>query len=161
MLGLRAGWRRPTASVLTYGGKVVAAHRLGDGWARWRRTGEAEVGDDEAAQRVDPLGTELGEAVLCAGKSSGRRSGRTTAAHWARKSSGRRSGRTTAAHWAGTSSGRWSGTQRDGGLGVLAGRRGVAGWRRRALGAAVRSSRSGRRGARDSGGEEDRRRRSG
>ena len=101
MLGLRAGWRRPTASVLTYGGEVVAAHRLGDGWARRRRTGEAEVGDDEAVQRVDPLGAALGEAVLWAGKSSGRHLGRTAAAHWAGKSSGRRSGRTTAAHWAG------------------------------------------------------------
>ena len=85
MLGLRAGWRWPTASMLTYDGEVVAAHRLGDGWARRRRTGEAEVGDDEAAQRVDPLGAALGEAVLWAGKSSGRRSGRTTAAHWAGK----------------------------------------------------------------------------
>ena len=64
MLGLRAGWRRPTASVLTYGDEVVAAHRLGDGWARRRRTGEAEVGDDEAAQRVDPLGAALGEVVI-------------------------------------------------------------------------------------------------
>ena len=87
----------------------MAAHRLGDGWARRRRTGDAEVGDDEAAQRVDPLGAALGEAVL-----------------WAGKSSGRRSGRTTAAHWAGTSSGRWSGPRRGGGLGVLAGRRGAA-----------------------------------
>ena len=50
--------------MLTYGGEVVAAHRRGDGWARRRRTGEAEVGDDEAAQRVDPLGAALGEAVL-------------------------------------------------------------------------------------------------
>ena len=67
--------------MLTYGGKVAAAHRRGDSWARRWRTGEAEVGDDEAAQRVDPLGAALGEAVLWAGKSSGRRSGRTTAAH--------------------------------------------------------------------------------
>ena len=143
MLGLRAGWRRPTAGVLTYSGEVAVVHRRGDGWARRWRTGEAEVGDDEAAQRVDPLGGVLGEAVL-----------------WAGKSSGRRSGRTTAAHWAGTSSGRWSGPRRGGGLGVLAGRCGVAGRRRGALGAAVRSSRSGRRGAWDDGGEEDRRRRS-
>ena len=61
---MRAGWRLPTVGVLTYGGEVVAAHRRGDGWARRRRTGEAEVGDDEAAQRVDPLGAALGEAVL-------------------------------------------------------------------------------------------------
>ena len=84
--------------MLTYGGEVVATHRRSDGWARRRRTGEAEVGDDEAAQRVDPLGAALGEAVLWAGKSSGQRSGRTTAAHWAGKSSGLRSGRTMAAH---------------------------------------------------------------
>ena len=87
--------------MLTYGGEVVAAHRLGDGWARRRRTGEAEVGDDEDAattaargsgrrpgtrpQRVDPLGAALGEAVLWVGKSSGRCSGRTTAVHWAGK----------------------------------------------------------------------------
>ena len=82
---MRAGWRLPTAGVLTYGGEVVAAHWRGDSWARRRRTGEAEVGDDEAAQHVDPLGAVLGEAVLWAGKSSGRRSGRTTAAHWAGK----------------------------------------------------------------------------
>ena len=69
MQGLRAWWRRPTAGVLTYGGEVVAAHRLGDGWARRRRTGEAEVGDDEAAQRVDPLGAVLREA----GRRSSRR----------------------------------------------------------------------------------------
>ena len=41
----------------------MAAHRLGDGWARRRRTGEAEVGDDEAAQRVDPLGAALRVAL--------------------------------------------------------------------------------------------------
>ena len=64
MLGLWAGWRRPTAGVLTYGGKVAAAHRCGDSWAWRRRVGEAKVGDDEAAQRVDPLGAALGEAVL-------------------------------------------------------------------------------------------------
>ena len=87
--------------MLTYGGEVAAVHRRGDGWARWRRTGEAEVGDNKDAamtaargigrrlgtrpQRIDPLGTALGEAVLWAGKSSGRRSGRTTVAHWAGK----------------------------------------------------------------------------
>ena len=49
--------------MLTYGGEVVAAHRLGDGWARRRRTGEAKVGDDEAAQRVDPLGAVLRVAL--------------------------------------------------------------------------------------------------
>ena len=75
------GWQRPKAGVLTYSGEVVAAHRLGDGWARRRCTGEAEVGDDEAAQRVDPLGAALGEAVLWAGKSSWRCFGRTTMAH--------------------------------------------------------------------------------
>ena len=107
---MRAGWRLPTAGVLTYGGEVVATHRRSDGWARRRRTGEAEVGDDEAAQRVDPLGAALGEAVL-----------------WAGKSSGRRSGRTTAAHWAGTSSGQWSGPRRGGGLGVAGRRRGALG----------------------------------
>ena len=85
MLGLRAGWRLPTAGVLTYGGEVVAAHRRGDSCARRRRTGDAEVGDDEAAQCIDPLGVVLGEAVLWAGMSSVRRSGRTTAAHWAGK----------------------------------------------------------------------------
>ena len=145
MLGLRAGWRRPTASVLTYGGEVVAAHRLGDGWARRRRTGEAEVGDDE-------------DTATTVARGSGRRGrGRSAsivlcARHSGRQSSGKRSGRTTTAHWAETSSGRWSGPRRGGGLGV-------AGRRRGALGAAVRSSRSGRRGARDDGGEEDRRRR--
>ena len=82
---MRAGWRRPTAGVLTYGGEVAVAHWRGDGWPRRRRTGEAEIGDDEAAQRADPLGAALGEAVLWAGKSSGRRSGRTTVAHWAGK----------------------------------------------------------------------------
>ena len=46
--------------MLTYGGEVVAAHRRGDGWARRRCMGEAEVRDDEAAQRVDPLGAALG-----------------------------------------------------------------------------------------------------
>ena len=106
--------------MLTYGGEVVSAHRRGDSWARWRRTCEAQVGDDKAAQRVDPLGVALGEAVLWAGKSFGRCSGRTTAAHWAGKSSGRCSGRTTAAHWAGTSYGWWSGPRHGGGLGVLA-----------------------------------------
>ena len=118
---------------------MAAAHsrrahvrRQGRGGAQ---LGSAEVGDDKAAQRVDPLGVALGEAVL-----------------WAGKSFGRCSGRTTAAHWAGKSSGRWSGPRRSGSLGV-------AGRRRGALGAAVRSSRSGRRGARDGGGEEDRRRR--
>ena len=49
--------------MLTYGGEVVAAHRRGDGWARRRRMGEAEVGDDEAAQRVDPLGAVLRVAL--------------------------------------------------------------------------------------------------
>ena len=87
--------------MLMYGGEVAAAHRCDDGWAPRRRTGEAEVGDNKDAattasrgsgrrpgmrpQRVDPLGAALGEAVLWAGKTSGRRSGRTTAAHWAGK----------------------------------------------------------------------------
>ena len=57
MLGLRAGWWRPTASVLTYGGEVVAAHRLGDGWARGRRTGVVlpERHPEHRAQRIDAL----------------------------------------------------------------------------------------------------------
>ena len=71
--------------MLMYGGEVAAAHRRSDGWARRWRTGEAEVGDDEAAQRIDPLGAVLEEAVLWAGKSSGRRSGRATVVHWAGK----------------------------------------------------------------------------
>ena len=43
MQGLRAGWRRPTTGMLTYGGEVVAAHRLGGGARARRRSGTTRL----------------------------------------------------------------------------------------------------------------------